>query len=184
MSATLVLHSDPFGPFHPYDPENIPGEHSCKIVAEPVEIKAPVEFVWRVMTDFAKYNEWNPMNRFFNLNGKAKTGDTVTFGPCWGPYDVDPLPEHDQVDTEVLTVWEENACLSYACITDAFSAERSQFVCDSENGHTRYITFERFSGEAGPDIKNAYGEKILKGFTANGLALKARAESLYEASLK
>ena len=180
MTSSPVLYSQPFGPFNPLEPETIPGLFASNIVAEPVEIDAPLELVWEIMTGFEHYPEWNPMNRFFKLDNEAKPGDRVTFGPSWGPYE-EPLPEADFVQRETLTVWEENACLSYADFTRFFSAERSQYICALENGKTRYQTYERISGPGGFIMKWIFGKKILRGFTANGLALKKRAEALARA---
>jgi hypothetical protein len=157
-------------------PETIPGVFASNIVADAIEIDAPLELVWQIMTGFDLYPEWNPMNRFFKLDGEAKVGDRVTFGPSWGPY-TDPLPEAGFVNRETLTVWEENTCLSYADMSRFFSAERSQYICALDNGKTRYQTYERISGPLGFLMKWVFGGKILRGFNANGLALKKRAEA-------
>ncbi len=105
-----------FGPFDPLKPRTIPGKFARTIYAVPIEIDAPIELVWKIMTGFEHYPEWNPLNRFFKLNGEAKAGETVTFGPCWGPYDIlgdKSLPDADFVNRERITVWEENSCLAY-----------------------------------------------------------------------
>ncbi len=117
------------------------------------------------------------MNRFFKLDTVAKAGESVTFGPSWGPYE-EPLPEAGFVNRERLTVWEENCCLSYADIKPYFAAERSQYICSQADGKTRYQTYERIAGPLGWLLKLTYGKKILRGFTANGAALKKRAEAM------
>jgi hypothetical protein len=175
-----VLTSSPFGPFDPFAPRDLPGRFARIIDAEPVEIDAELEQVWKIMTGFDRYPEWNPMNRFFRLDAEARPGDTVTFGPVWGPYDLSegaPLPEAGFTQNETLTVWEENCCLAYAVISPAFNAERVQHISRLENGKTRYHTFERTSGLLSPVVRKLYARRILEGFDANGLALKRRAES-------
>jgi hypothetical protein len=38
-------------------------------------IKAPVEKVWCILTDFEKFAEWNPL--LYQVNGKLEVGETV-----------------------------------------------------------------------------------------------------------
>jgi hypothetical protein len=132
------------------------------------------------MTDFDRYPEWNPLNRFFRLDSRAEPNHTVTFGPFWGPYDQaegDPFPDADFTQNEMLTVWEENCCLAYSVVSPQLNAERVQYISTLPNGRTRYHTYERTSGPLSPDVRREFGEGIIAGFTANGKALKKRAES-------
>ena len=112
-----MLTSIPFGPFDPAHPGCIPGCFAANILTEPIDIDAPVAVVWEIMVDFERYPEWNPLNRFFRLDTYAEPGQTVTFGPRWGPYDSDRLGEAGFTQHETLTVWEENCCLAYATIS-------------------------------------------------------------------
>ena len=179
-----MIHSSAFGPFDPLKPSTIPGLFAENLVTACVEIQAPIELVWQTITGFDDYPQWNPLNRFFRLDGEAKANERVTFGPHWGPYDHSgnaELPEAGFVQRETITVWEENCCLAYGVITKAFNAERSQVISTMANGNTRYQTFERISGILSPLMKLAYRKKILTGFTANGVALKKRCEYLAKA---
>lgn len=174
-----MITSSAFGEFDPLNPKTIPGKFAENLYAEPVEIDAPITTVWEIMTDFDLYPEWNPMNRFFKLDSMAEPNHTVTFGPSWGPYDLgegEPLPGPDFTQHETITVWEENCCLAYAVISDDLNAERVQHISTLENGKTRYHTYERMSGPDSPSTVQEAGSKIVAGFTANGMALKKRAE--------
>lgn len=175
-----MINSSAFGPFDPLKPGNIPGLFADSLIAEAVEIEAPLEQVWQTITGFDDYPAWNPLNRFFRLDGEAKANERVTFGPHWGPYDYPAkatLPEAGFIQRETITVWEDNYCLAYGVISKLFNAERSQVVSVLANGHTRYQTFERISGLLSPLMKLVYGKRILRGFRANGLALKQRCEA-------
>lgn len=166
-----------FGPFDPLDPNDADGLFASTIFAEPVEIRAPVELVWRIMIDFERYPEWNPLNRFFRLDAGAEPGQTVTFGPSWGPYrEGGPLPQSAMTTRETITVWEENHCLAYADLRGIFKAERAQCLYPTAGGGTRYHTYERICGLLSPLVWLLFRKRIIAGFTANGLALKARAE--------
>ena len=176
-----MITSSAFGPFDPLDPANIPGLFAEILVAEPLEIQAPLDLVWKTMTGFDQYTQWNPLNLFFKLDGAAKPNEQLTFGPHWGPYDLSgnaELPEAGFVQRETITVWEENCCLAYGVISKLFNAERSQVISVMANGNTRYQTFERISGLLSPLMKMVYRTRILNGFRANGLALKRRCETL------
>jgi len=177
-----------FNGFDPLHPQKIDGYFSDVLFADPVEISAPLELVWSVMTDFAAYPSWNPLNRFFQLDTVAKPGERVTFGVSWGPYTKDDrLVPMDELKTaltqhERLTVWEPNRCLAYA---DDFGqwhrAERVQFISKLPNGNTRYHTYERWAGLITPLIRLAYNDKTQTGFNACSAALKVRAETSFNA---
>ena len=175
-----MITSSAFGEFNPLNPKTIHGIFAKNIYAEPVEINAPLTTVWEIVIGFDLYPEWNPMNRFFKLDSKAEPNHTVTFGPSWGPYDRaegEPLPDSDFTQHETITIWEENCCLAYAVISRLTNAERVQYLSTLENGKTRYHTYERMSGLLSPLIRWKFGSKIIAGFTANGIALKKRAEA-------
>ena len=176
-----MLNSSYFGQFDPMEPAKIQGVFAANIYAEPIEIDAPIETVWEIMTDFDRYPEWNPLNRFFKLDSKAEPNCTVTFGPSWGPYDLSEngqFTKPDMTAHETLTIFEKNCCLAYADIRSYLKAERVQYIKKLESGKTRYHTYERTSGLLSPIVRYKYGAKIIAGFTANGLALKKRAEDI------
>jgi len=176
-----MLTSSAFGSFNPVEPRNIPGLFAKNLHVSAIEIDAPVATVWAIMTDFDRYPEWNPLNRFFRLDSKAEPNHFVTFGPSWGPYDRaegGPFPDPDMTQHEMITIWEENRCLAYADIRRLIKAERVQYISTVQEGRTRYLTYERLSGLLSPLVQRQYGARIVAGFTANGIALKRRAESL------
>lgn len=175
-----MLTSSVFGPFNPLEPEKIRGIFAANVYADPIEIDAPVTTVWEIMTDFDRYPEWNPLNRFFRLDSKAEPNHTVTFGPSWGPYDIEEsgqFAEPDMTAHETITIFEENCCLAYADIRSYLKAERVQHISQLQNGKTRYHTYERTAGFISPIVRRKFGAKIIAGFTANGMALKKRAEA-------
>src|SRR5947209_17435921 len=57
-------HFSLFGPFR--------GDLDMKEVSAEIEIEAPAERVWQVLTDFAKFPEWNPFIR--QMSGEVRTG--------------------------------------------------------------------------------------------------------------
>ena len=169
----------------PLHPKQLDGYFSDILFANVVEIKAPLELVWGIMTDFPAYPTWNPLNRFMKLDTTADLGERVTFGVSWGPYlnNNRIVPLHDlqthRTQNEILTIWEPNHCLAYADDLGVWHrAERVQVISQLPNGDTRYQTYERWAGLITPLIRLVYGKKTLAGFNAASLALKMRAEAL------
>jgi len=178
-----------FGRFNPLHPENISGYFSEILFAEPVEIDAPIELVWSVMTDFSAYPLWNPLVRCIQLDTDAKPGEKVTFDVSWGPYDKDnhsiPVSELKTSLTqhETLTVWQPDQCLAYADNLGIWHrAERVQSISQLPNNRTRYQTYERWAGLITPIIRTIFGEKVKSGLNATSQALKTRAELITKES--
>ena len=174
-----------FGIFNPTHPEKIEGYFSDILFADPVEIDAPIELVWSVITDFHLYPLWNPLIRSFQLDTTAKLGEIATFTVSWGPYMKDGLNvpvsnlKVSLTQHEKITVWQPNSCLSYADDLGVWHrAERTQYISALPNGHTRYYTYERWAGLITPLIRLAYAEKTRAAFNAANMALKMRAEAL------
>ena len=49
---------------------------TTRTIRSAIEIRAPVEVVWSVLTDFASYPDWNPLVR--ELHGRPRVGKRVT----------------------------------------------------------------------------------------------------------
>ncbi len=173
------VRSSLFGLLDPRKPQNIDGIFASTVAIQPVTIYAPARTVWNIMVDFERYPEWNPLIRFFRCDGEKAPGHSVTFGFTFArPDTTGPLPAHDRVQHELITVWDEGSCLAYADVKPGFRNERTQYLrADSEHACT-YFSFERFSGPLAPIIRILYGARIRDSFMYNALALKARAEQL------
>jgi hypothetical protein len=182
LSSADTLRSTPFGDFDPQHPSLIPGLFAANILTTPLDIEAPAALTWKIMVDFDRYPEWNPLNRFFRLDSHAAPGQTVTFGPRWGPYDDQALGPAGFTQHETLTIWEENRALAYGVVAWWLNAERVQYVAPLAANRCRYYTYERTSGILSPLVRRLYSLRIVTGFTANGMALKKRAEEQHVGS--
>ena len=49
---------------------------TTRTIRSAIEIRAPVDVVWAVLTDFARYPEWNPLVR--RLHGRPRVGRRLT----------------------------------------------------------------------------------------------------------
>ncbi|KUE87401.1 polyketide cyclase [Cupriavidus necator] len=138
-----------------------------------VEIDAPVALVWEVLTDFARYAEWNTFCPELETTGRL--GDMV--------YMQVRIPGTDQVIpvNEYLVAWEPERLLSWEQRpTDANkdAARRDQYLEAVGPGRTRYFTTDLFLGLNAETIMREHGAWVKQGFDQVARDVKARAEAL------
>lgn len=109
-------------------------------VATQVEIDAPPAEVWRVLTDFDRYAEWNPFMR--EASGQARVGETLT---------IKIFPEGGrpmQFSPKVLAAQEgvELRWLGRMLGGIVFSGEHQFLLAARDGGGTRVHHSEKFSG--------------------------------------
>jgi hypothetical protein len=140
-----------------------------------VEIDAPAAFVWDILVDYPRYPDWNPYT--------VKVDTTLTVGH---PIDLH-LPHPDGspgtfVNREYIRVVDPPSHLRYDTADElpGIFAVRDQWIETLERTRCAYRTTDAFTGEhAGAVMENA-GKWVKAGFDAVALALKARAEQLWQ----
>lgn len=148
-----------------------------------VDIAAPIDLVWRVMTDVARYPEWNP----FVVDIRPVRGDFVVGAPIaltvkWGRGGgastievVDrldaPAPGGDAVQRALM----EYRFVGWLPRLALVRGSRQQALAQPPGGPTTYRTTERFTGLLARGVPLA---KVQDGFERHARALKARVESL------
>lgn len=141
-----------------------------------VEIDAPAELVWQVLTDFGAYPEWNPFVVRCDTTGAV--GDPVLL------HLPDPATDGATFTTqEWITVSTPPHHLQYQTgdSIPGMLAIRDQWVDDLGAGRSAYETTDVFSGDIAQVVFDLQVEWVTAGFTATAHALKARAESLVRA---
>jgi hypothetical protein len=144
-----------------------------KQVHAEVDIDAPAEQVWALLTDFAAFPTWNPFVR--EASGDLRVGgrlrirlrifgrSTTTFKPT-------------------VTVLEPNRELRWLArflVPGLFDVERIFQIRPNQDGRpgVRFVQHEDCTGVLAPLIFAAgTGRNILRGYYAMNRALKARAE--------
>lgn len=141
-----------------------------KEIETAVEIEAPVERVWEVLTDFSSYPEWNPF--ILAIKGRPQTGTrlVVTIRPP-GRKAMDFRPN-------VIAAREgkELRWLGRLLAPGIFDGEHIHELEELAPGRTRYVQREKFRGVLVPFMKSML-EDTEKGFQAMGEALRQRAEA-------
>jgi uncharacterized protein YndB with AHSA1/START domain len=130
-----------------------------------VDIDAPVDVVWSVLTDFPRYAEWNRFTPSVVCGGRL--GDTVTM-------EVHFPGEKPRTQVEVLNVLEPPNRIAWGVTMGSRAimvANRYQTLEPLDGGCTRYATIDYVSGLLAPLVKVMYAQKMRDGFQlfADGL---------------
>jgi hypothetical protein len=134
-------------------------------------VAAPAEIIWEVLTDLARWPEWNPL--YASASGDIKIGAPWTMvlklpgrpDEVLRPKVLDWAPEdHIHLQTKTFFI----ATLRYLEI-EALSDQG----CIFSNG-------ERFQGMLAGMIIRPFARDLRKGFDAMGEAMKVRAEALWQ----
>ncbi len=142
-----------------------------------IQIDAPVEWVWQVLIDFEHYGEWNPF--ITRIKGEAKIGSYIYLY-----VKLDPRVDSLRFTREMIVSLKEKQHLGYDShflSSSLFNAVRWQVLKSVDDGSkTIYHSSQKITGFASWPVTRTFGDKIAEGFEASSLALKARAESLYQ----
>jgi hypothetical protein len=141
------------------------------ITSVKVEINAPIEVVWNILTDLDKYSEWNPF--------VPRMESTLVVG--------DPIIIHVQMNAKRKLVEKEQVSqvipyrrLAWRATYPKFfiADERIQELEPLESGNCSYYSYETFQGLAIPFVMMAFKKDIQRGFNDVSLCLKRRAEAM------
>jgi hypothetical protein len=149
-----------------------------------IDIDAPAETVWAVLTDFTAYPEWNPRTR---ITGEAAVGERLTVAP--GP-EAEGMPtfrprvlaagsvEHDASHDDGASDAYELRWLGHLYVRGLFDGEHSFLVEAVDDDRSRLTQSESFSGLLAGLLLRRYGADTEAGFHDVNAALKARAEAV------
>jgi hypothetical protein len=135
-----------------------------------IDIGAPPERVWSVLTDFARHPEWNPFIR--EIRGEVREGARLHV--VLGPPDGKPM-----TFTPVVTAAEPNRRFAWRGTLLAgwlFTGEHAFRLEGLPGGGTRFHHGETFGGLLVPFLKKSLGTDTRAGFDAMNRAIKAEAE--------
>lgn len=141
-----------------------------------VDIDAPASLVWEVLTDFARYAEWNTFCPGLKTTGQL--GDLV--------YMQVRIPGTDQIIpvNEYLVAYEPERLLSWEqrpTDDNKDAARRDQYVEAVGADRCRYFTTDLFLGLNADTIMREHGAWVKAGFDQVARDVKQRAEALHTA---
>src|SRR5262245_6218093 len=139
-----------------------------KEVHTEVEIDVPAERVWRSLTDFVAYPEWNPFVR--RVAGEVKVGARlhISIRPPGGR-GMTFRPTVLVADPDRELRW-----LGRLWVPGLFDGEHAFVIEPLGKGRVRFIQRERFAGLLVPLLSKMLDGETRRGFEAMNRALKER----------
>ncbi|GAA4663069.1 SRPBCC domain-containing protein [Amycolatopsis dongchuanensis] len=137
-----------------------------RILDTAITIGAPPEAIWAVLTDFARYEEWNPFIR--RGEGEAVNGSTLTL-------DIEPPGELRRTHRPVVLAAEPGRRLVWLGRIPVLLAGRHEFVLEPDGAGTRLRQREEMRGLLVPFLRRVL-DHTEDGFVAMNHALKRRVE--------
>lgn len=134
------------------------------------EIDAPVEAVWKTLTDLVAYPDWNPF--IVSAEGRAAVGERLTNR-------LQPPGGKAMTFTPTVTAFEPTVAFEWLGrlgLPGIFDGRHRFDLAPSENGGTRFTQSEEFSGILVRFMRSSLDTKTVAGFEAMNAALKARVE--------
>jgi hypothetical protein len=136
-----------------------------------IEISASAKRVWRVLTDFAAYPQWNPFIR--QIEGEVTAGSRLrVFIQPAGGKGMSFRPTVLNVSPNREFRW-----LGRLWVPGLFDGEHSFTIEPLDEHHVRFIQRERFGGLLVPLLSNMLDRDTRHGFEEMNRALKLQSES-------
>ncbi|WP_440989354.1 SRPBCC family protein [Haloarchaeobius baliensis] len=136
-----------------------------------IDVDAPSDVLWDVLTDLDSYDEWNRHSR---VTGSLAVGKRLRVAP--GP-DAGRMPTFRPTVVEV-DEGREFAWLGHLFVRGLFDGEHRFAVEDLGDGRSRLTQSERFSGLLAGLVLRLVGDDTESNFQAVNESARVRAESL------
>jgi hypothetical protein len=132
-------------------------------------IDAPKQQVWRVLTNFNAYPQWNPF--YTQIEGQCLSGSQIHVQVQLAEHTWNYAPEIKRVAPADELVWSE------PLLVPGFFDSEQQFMLEStDSGQTRFVQHSRYSGALVPLLMGLYQAETEAGFRRMNDALKKRVE--------
>ena len=136
-----------------------------------IEIKAPAERVWQVLTDFAAYPEWNPFIRRVNGQPEVEERLVVRMRPS-GTRGMTFRPTVMKVEPNRQLRW-----LGHLLVPGLFDGEHIFEIEELDRARVLFIRREIFKGLLVPLLARSLDRNTQRGFEEMNRALRERAET-------
>ena len=136
-----------------------------------IEIDAPADRVWRVLTEFDAYPDWNPFLR--RASGEVKEGARLeVYMQSSGGRGMTFRPTVIRAEPNREFRW-----LGHLGVSGLFDGEHSFTIESLEGDRVRFVQSERFTGVLVPLMLLMIEKDTKRGFEEMNQALKERAEA-------
>ena len=139
-------------------------------IDESLEIAAPAERIWQVITDLPRYGEWNPF--VVACRSSLRVGEPIHMRVRILPFLVQP-----QRETIFEHVPGRRLCYGIAVPLGALASRRCHELEARADGTARYRSHFVLKGWLAPLVRALLGRRLERGFRAMTAAIRARAEA-------
>jgi len=142
-----------------------------EIRTNPVEINAPIEVVWTVLTEVGKYSDWNPFTP--QVRTDFSIGSPANLLVRMGPAKFRIAESMCAFEKPRLIAWEKTFGAGWL-----LHAVREQHLKLFGKTSCSYHNTDRLTGVLAPMVFACFGGYMRRGFDAVAEGLKARAEAI------
>ena len=143
-----------------------------EIRTDPIQINAPIDFVWAVLTEVDKYSQWNP------FTPQARTdfsiGSPANLLVRMGPAKFKITESVCAFEKPRLIAWKKKFGASWLLL-----AVREQHLKQVGETSCRYHNTDRLTGMLAPMVLACFGSYMRRGFDDVAEGLKEYAEAIY-----
>jgi hypothetical protein len=143
--------------------------HQVRSIVSVVDINAPGDRVWQVLTDLNGYRAWNPF--LTSASGAIAPGNTLTIKAKIGKFTIPVHPRISAVEPGKNLVWVDQLFSS-----EFFQDEHEFEVIEIDQSHSRVIQSAHFRGIMVAPVWTRFSPALLQGFRAMNDALKQHCE--------
>jgi hypothetical protein len=166
MSETPDWASQITDPKLRFDPDAV-------VRSERIEIDAPAERVWAILTDLPQYGAWNPFCIAAESTLEMGAPVVMRLKSYVDPGEIVP-------NTEFVCAFEPSRLLSWQLPWSEawpYPARRDQIIEPLGEGRCAYHSIDAFLGDNGIHVMRFAGSWVKRAFDDTARALKARAEA-------
>lgn len=149
------------------------GMSNSTVRTDRIQINAPIDFVWEVLTDVEKYGEWNPFTS--QARTDFKIGSPAHLLVRMGPTKFRITETVCAFEKPRLIAWSRKFGTSWLLFV-----VREQHLEPVSDDSCSYHNVDLLSGVLSPIISLLFGGYMRRGFGDVGVGLKLRAETLYQ----
>ena len=143
--------------------------HQVRSIVTVVDINAPGDRVWQVLTELDGYRAWNPF--LTSASGAIAPGNTLTIKAKIGKFTIPVHPRISAVEPGKNLVWVDQLFSS-----EFFQDEHEFEVIEIDQSHSRVIQSAHFRGIMVAPVWTRFSPALLQGFRAMNDALKQHCE--------
>ncbi|WP_405495198.1 SRPBCC domain-containing protein [Nocardia sp. NBC_00511] len=144
------------------------------VIDNSVEIEAPAELVWQVLTDVDNYGDWNPF--VIECKTTLEPGSPIDMRVRL----IGPSPRKQREFIATNTPGKEFSYNMKPAPLGLLSSKRTHTLTPLGDGRTRYDSHFELNGPVSPLVATLMGSALHKGFGGMTAGVKLRAESLRE----